>query len=401
MNKKVVLAYSGGLDTSVAIPYLSEQGYEVIAVAVDIGQGGDLRNAIDRAPKLGAAEARLVDAKMEYVDGYVMPALMMNALYQDRYPLVSALSRPLIAKVLVEVARETGAIAVAHGCTGKGNDQVRFEVSLGALAPEIDVLAPVRDWGMSRDETIAYAQERGLPITTTKASPYSIDENLWGRSIECGVLEDPWASPPEDIYALTSSPSDAPGEPQDVEVSFDSGVPVAVDGERLSPLNLIESLNKIVGGYGYGRIDLVEDRLVGIKSREIYEAPAALALIAAHRDLETLTLERQFAREKRRMDSLWADLAYQGLWYTPLKEAAEAFAATTSSAVTGDVRLRLSSGGCLPVARRGPSSLYDEELATYADADAFNHSDAAGFVRLWGLPAKQWAKVHGTGPELH
>ncbi|MGH2828208.1 MAG: argininosuccinate synthase [Actinomycetota bacterium] len=397
MNKKVVLAYSGGLDTSVAIPYLTEQGYEVIAVAVDIGQGGDLRDAIDRAPKLGAAEARLVDAKNRYVDGYVIPALMMNALYQDRYPLVSALSRPLIAKVLIAVAEETGAGAVAHGCTGKGNDQVRFEVSLGALAPEIEVLAPVRDWEMSRDETIAYAQERGLPITTTKASPYSIDENLWGRSIECGVLEDPWVSPPEDIYALTRSPSEAPGEPQDVEISFDSGVPVAVDGESLSPLNLIESLNKIVGDYGYGRIDLVEDRLVGIKSREIYEAPAALALIAAHRDLETLTLERQFAREKRRMDSLWADLAYQGLWFTPLKEAAEAFAATTSSAVTGDVRLRLSAGGCLAVARRGPSSLYDEELATYADADAFDHADAAGFVRLWGLPAKQWAKVRGTG----
>jgi argininosuccinate synthase len=394
-GKKVVLAYSGGLDTSAAIPYLKEQGFDVIAVAVDVGQPGDLDGAVERAPALGAADARLVDAKSDFAERYVLPALTMNALYQDRYPLVSALSRPLISKILVDVARDSGAVAVAHGCTGKGNDQVRFEVSLSALAPDIEVLAPVRDWGMTRAETIAYAEERDLPITTTKSSPYSIDENLWGRSIECGVLEDPWSAPPEDIFELTTSPSDAPAKPRDVEIAFDEGVPVAIDGEHLTPVNLIESLTKTAGDYGFGRIDLVEDRLVGIKSREIYEAPAALALIAAHKDLESLTLDRRFAREKRRMDGLWADLVYQGLWFTPLREAAEAFAARTGPAVTGDVRLRFTQGGCLPVARRSKTSLYNHELATYDAGDAFDHSDAAGFVRLWGLPAKQWARVHG------
>ena len=394
-TKRVVLAYSGGLDTSAAIPYLAEQGYEVIAVAVDVGQPGDLKGAVDRAPLLGAARAQLVDAKKEYVEDFVLPALTMNALYQDRYPLVSALSRPLISKVLVDVAIKTNASAIAHGCTGKGNDQVRFEVSLSALAPEIEVLAPVRDWGMTREDTIAYAHERNLPITTTKSSPYSIDENLWGRSVECGVLEDPWTAPPEDIYELTNSPADASPKPRDVEVTFDAGAPVALDGEGLAPINVIESLTKVAGDYGFGRIDLVEDRLIGIKSREIYEAPAALALIAAHRDLERLTLDRHYAREKRRMDGLWADLVYQGLWFTPLREAVQAFAAGTSGAVSGDVRLRFSAGGCLPVARRSKSSLYDHGLATYDAGDAFDHADAAGFVRLWGLPAKQWARVHG------
>ncbi len=393
---KVVLAYSGGLDTSVAVAYLREQGYDVVAVAVDVGQPGDLQSAVDRAPQLGAVEARRVDAKKDYVEDYVLPALTMNALYQDRYPLVSALSRPLISKVLVDVARATGAGAVAHGCTGKGNDQVRFEVSLGALAPDIEVLAPVRDWGMTRNETIAYAEARALPIATTKSSPYSIDENLWGRSIECGVLEDPWVPPPEEVFELTTSPGVAPSKPRDVEITFEAGSPVALDGEHLSPYNVIDSLTKLAGDYGFGRIDLIEDRLVGIKSREIYEAPAALALIAAHRDLETLTLDRHLAREKRRMDALWADLVYQGLWFTPLREAVEAFAATTTEAVTGEVRLRFTPGGCLPVARRSRASLYDHGLATYDTGDAFDHSDAAGFVRLWGLPAKQWARVHGA-----
>jgi argininosuccinate synthase len=391
--KKVVLAYSGGLDTSVAIPWLNEQGYEVIAVAVDVGQPGDLTEAIDRAGTLGAIDARLVDAREDFVASFVLPALQMNALYQGRYPLVSALSRPLIAQVLIDVASETGAEAVAHGCTGKGNDQVRFEVSLSALAPDIEVLAPVRDWGMTRDETIAYAKQRSLPITTTKKSPYSIDENLWGRSIECGVLEDPWASPPEDIYELTTDPAGSP-HIRDVEVTFEGGVPVAIDGETLSPLNAIETLGKIAGTYGFGRIDLVENRLVGIKSREIYEAPAALALITAHADLETLTLERNLAREKKRLESTWADLVYEGLWFSPLREAIDAFAAPSQEHVTGDVRLRFSPGGCTPVARRSPLSLYDLELATYDEGDAFDHADAAGFVRLWGLPAKQWAKRH-------
>jgi argininosuccinate synthase len=385
--KKVVLAYSGGLDTSVAIPWLNEQGYEVIAVAVDVGQGGDLAAAVARAGKLGAIDARSVDAREEYARDFAFAALRMNALYQGRYPLVSALSRPLISRILIDVAEEVGADAVAHGCTGKGNDQVRFEVSLSALAPGIEVLAPVRDWGMTRADTISYAQERNLPITTTKSSPYSIDENLWGRSIECGILEDPWAAAPEDVFGLTSSPVQAPSEPSDLEISFEAGIPVAVDGETLSPVALVQTLEKKVGQYGFGRIDLVEDRLVGIKSREIYEAPAALALIAAHSDLEAMTLERAVAREKRSLDSRWADLVYEGLWFSPLREAIDAFAATTEPYVTGDVRLRLTPGGCLPVARRSSSSLYDTALATYDEGDTFDQSQAAGFVKLWGLSA--------------
>jgi argininosuccinate synthase len=391
--KKVVLAYSGGLDTSVAIPWLAEQGWDVVAVAVDVGQPGDLDEAINRAHKLGAVEARLVDAKDRYVGEFVLPALGMNALYQGRYPLVSALSRPLISQILVEVARETGAQAVAHGCTGKGNDQVRFEVSLTALAPDIEVLAPVRDWGMGRDETIEYALKRDLPIRTTKSSPYSIDENLWGRSIECGVLEDPWATPPPDVYGLTIAPEEAPG-PRDVEIGFEGGAPISVDGEILQPREVIEVIGKISGAYGFGRIDMVEDRLVGIKSREIYEAPAALALITAHRDLENLVLERSYAREKNRLASLWADIVYEGLWFSPLREGLEAFAAIGRSHVTGEVKLRFSAGGCLPIGRRSPVSLYDYGLATYDEGDQFDHADAAGFIRLWGLPAKQWSKVN-------
>lgn len=391
MTKKVVLAYSGGLDTSVAIPWLADQGYEVVAVAVDVGQGGDLGAAVTRAEKLGAIEARAVDARTEYATDFAFAALKMNALYQNRYPLVSALSRPLIAQVLIEVAEEVGAEAVAHGCTGKGNDQVRFEVSLSALAPGIDVLAPVRDWGMNRAETIVYAEERNLPITTTKSSPYSIDENLWGRSIECGVLEDPWEQAPEDIFESTASIADAPGEPTDIEISFEGGVPVAVDGEILEPVPLIEAVQKKVGQYGYGRVDLVEDRVVGIKSREIYEAPAALALIAAHSDLEALTLERHVGREKRVLDAKWADLVYEGLWYSPLREAIDAFAATTQSYVDGEVRLRLTPGGCLPVARRSHLSLYEPSLATYDEGDLFDQSQAAGFVKIWGLSTKTHA----------
>ena len=328
-----------------------------------------------------------MDARDEYARDFAFAALRMNALYQGRYPLVSALSRPLISRILIDIAEEVGADAVAHGCTGKGNDQVRFEVSLSALAPGIEVLAPVRDWGMTRADTIAYAQERDLPITTTKSSPYSIDENLWGRSIECGILEDPWAAAPEDVFGLTSSPAEAPSEPAEVEISFEAGVPVAVDGETLAPVALVQTLEKKVGQYGFGRIDLVEDRLVGIKSREVYEAPAALALIAAHSDLEAMTLERAVAREKRSLDSRWADLVYEGLWFSPLREAIDAFAATTEPYVTGDVRLRLTPGGCLPVARRSPSSLYDTALATYDEGDTFDQSQAAGFVKLWGLSA--------------
>jgi argininosuccinate synthase len=390
--KKVVLAYSGGLDTSVAIPWLAEQGWEVVAVAVDVGQPGDLPAAVARADSLGAVDARLVDARDRYVDGYVLPALAMNALYQGRYPLVSALSRPLISEVLVEVARETGADAIAHGCTGKGNDQVRFEVSLAALAPDLDVLAPVRDWGMTRDQTIRFAEDRSLPITTTRKSPYSIDENVWGRSIECGVLEDPWTAPPADIYEATST--DPTAAPTELEVTFEHGIPVALDGETMSAINLISAIGKVAGAYGVGRVDMIEDRLVGIKSREIYEAPAALTLIAAHRDLESLTLERLTAREKRRLEQVWADLVYEGLWFSPLREAIDAFSSTTQAAVSGEVRLRFEPGSCTPTGRRSSVSLYDHALATYDEGDTFDQSHAAGFVRLWGLPAVGWAKVH-------
>jgi argininosuccinate synthase len=394
MPEKVVLAYSGGLDTSVAIPWLTERGWDVVAVAVDVGQPGDLGAAAARALRLGAVDSRVVDARDEFVQDFVLPALHVNALYGRRYPLVSALSRPLIARVLAEVASETGAAAVAHGCTGKGNDQVRFEVALAALAPGLEVLAPVRDWGMGRDDTIAYALERDLPIETTRSSPYSIDENVWGRSIECGVLEDPWATPPEDVFELTrvTAPDAAT---QEVELTFSAGVPVAIDGESLSPLNLVETVGKLAGSFGFGRIDTIEDRLVGIKSREVYEAPAALALIAAHSDLETLTLDRSFAREKRRLEDTWADLVYEGLWYSPLREAIDAFVASCSHAVSGTVRLRFGAGSCTVVGRKSETALYDHALATYDAGDVFRHEDAAGFVRLWGLPAKQWAKTHG------
>jgi argininosuccinate synthase len=388
---RVVLAYSGGLDTSVAIPYLTEQGYEVVAVAVDVGQPGNLSEAVDRAGRLGAVEAHLVDARDRFVKGFVLPALAANALYQGRYPLVSALSRPLIAEILIDYAGRANATAVAHGCTGKGNDQVRFEVSLTALAPDLEVLAPVRDWGMNREGTIAYANERSLPIATTKSSPYSIDENLWGRSIECGVLEDPWSPPPDDVFKLTTAPSE---DVVEVEVGFERGVPVSIDGETLPPRSVVESLGKIAGEHGIGRIDMIEDRLVGIKSREVYEAPAAVALVAAHIDLEALTLERSVAREKRRLEQTWAELVYEGLWFSPLREALDAFVAATQASVTGDVRLRLGGGAAVPVGRRSPKPLYDATLATYDEGDRFRHTDAAGFVRLWGLPTQQWARVH-------
>jgi argininosuccinate synthase len=389
---RIVLAYSGGLDTSVAIGWLAaETGAEIVAVAADVGQGGEDLDVIrQRALDCGAVESVVVDARAEFARDFVAPALAANALYQDRYPLVSSLSRPLIARHLVDAARLHGASTIAHGCTGKGNDQVRFEVSAMALAPDLKVLAPVRDSGMTRDKAIAFAEERGLPIDVTKRSPYSIDQNLWGRTAECGVLEDPWVEPPQDVYSYTKDPL-AGAKPDEVTISFVDGLPTGLDGRHLTLVELVGELNQRAGAHGIGRIDLIEDRLVGIKSREIYECPAAITLILAHRDLEDMTLERDIARFKRGVDQRWAELVYDGLWYSPLKNALDAFVAESSKHVTGDVRLRLAGGLATVVGRRSDSSLYDYSLATYDAGDKFDQRDAKGFVDLWGLPTKVWA----------
>ncbi len=391
-SERVVLAYSGGLDTSVAIGWIANAtGAEVIAVAADVGQGGEDLEAIrQRALECGAVESVVADAREEFATDFVAPSITANALYMDRYPLVSALSRPLIARHLVAAARQFGAGTVAHGCTGKGNDQVRFEVGIQALAPELKVLAPVRDSGMTRDKAIAFAAERGLPIDVDKRSPYSIDQNLWGRTAECGVLEDPWVQPPEDVYAYTADPL-AAREPDEVTISFVDGRPTALDGRTLAMVDLVAELNSRAGAHGIGRIDLIEDRLVGIKSREIYECPGAMTLLAAHRDLEDMTLERDLARYKRAVDQRWAELVYDGLWYSPLKRALDAFLAEASQRVTGDVRVRLAGGVPQVVGRRSESALYDFALATYDAADTFDQGDAKGFVDLWGLPSRVWA----------
>jgi len=391
--KRIVLAYSGGLDTSVAVKWLQEElGAEVIALAADVGQGGDFEEIRRRALGAGAVEAVVVDCRAEYAEEYCGPALAANALYEGKYPLVSSLSRPVIAKHLVAAAREYGASAVAHGCTGKGNDQVRFEVSTRALAPDLEVVAPVRNWGMTREDCIAYAAKHDIPLTVSKEKLYSIDENLWGRAIECGVMEDPWVSPPDDVYTLTVQERT---EPSEIVIAFEQGVPVAVDGERLAFHDLVDQVGGIVGAYGFGRIDMVENRRVGIKSRETYECPGALALLAAHRDLEDLTLERDLHHEKARLEPKWAELVYDGLWFSPLKEALDAFIASSQRHVTGEVRLRCEPGRCFPVGRRSPESLYDYGLATYDAADSFRHSDAEGFVRLWGLGVQTWAARQG------
>ena len=389
MTDKVVLAYSGGLDTSVAIGWIAEQtGAEVIALAVDVGQGGeDLDTVRERALACGAVAAEVVDARAEFAAEYCMPALQANALYMDRYPLVSALSRPLIVKHLARVARERGASLVAHGCTGKGNDQVRFEAGLAALAPDVVCTAPVRDSGMTRDKAIAFAAEKGLPISVTSRSPYSIDQNLWGRSCETGHLEDIWEAPHDDVYGYTEDP--AAGLPaEEVTISFARGLPVALNGEPKTALQLITELNTLAGAHGIGRIDMVEDRLVGIKSREIYEAPAAMTLIAAHSELESVCIERDLARFKRQVEQRWTELAYDGLWFSPLKQALDAFLAEAAAHVTGDVRVRLQGGRAVVNGRRSPASLYNYELATYDTGDTFDQTLAKGFIELWGLPAK-------------
>ena len=389
MTDRVVLAYSGGLDTSVAIGWIAaETGMEVIAVAADVGQGGEDLDVIrQRALDCGAVEAVVVDAKDEYADEYCLPALKANALYMGRYPLVSALSRPLIVKHMVQAARDHGASTIAHGCTGKGNDQVRFEVGIGALAPDLKVSAPVRDSGMTRDKAIAFAESKNLPIDVNKKSPYSIDQNVWGRAVETGFLEDPWNGPIEDVYDYTSDPTKSAG-PDELVLSFEHGVPIAIDGKKVTVLEAITELNARAGAQGVGRLDMVEDRLVGIKSREVYEVPGAHVLITAHQELENLTVERDLARFKRSVDQRWAELVYDGLWFSPLKRALDAFIESASRNVSGDIRLTLHAGTCTVSGRRSDASLYDFSLATYDEGDTFDQSLAKGFVELWGMPSK-------------
>jgi argininosuccinate synthase len=389
VTERVVLAYSGGLDTSVAIGWIAEAtGAEVIAVAVDVGQNGeDLEVIRKRALACGAVEAEVADARTEFAEEYCLPALAANALYMDRYPLVSALSRPLIVKHLVAAARKHGATTVAHGCTGKGNDQVRFEVGIGALAPDISCIAPIRDYAMTRDKAIEWAERHELPIDQNKKSPYSIDQNLWGRAVETGFLEDIWNAPIEDVYAYTQDPTVA-REPDEVVITFANGAPVALDGVPVTPLQAIEQLNARAGAQGVGRLDMVEDRLVGIKSREVYEAPGAIALITAHEELENVTVERDLARFKRQVAQRWGELVYDGLWFSPLKDALDHFIAEVQEHVSGDIRLTLHGGRAVVTGRRSSESLYDFDLATYDTGDTFDQSLAKGFVQIWGLPSK-------------
>ncbi|MFP7170073.1 argininosuccinate synthase [Terribacillus sp. 7520-G] len=391
---KIVLAYSGGLDTSVAIKWLQDKyNYDVIAVGLDVGEGKDLDFVQEKALQVGAIKSYTVDAKAAYAEEYVLPALKANLLYEGKYPLVSALSRPLIAKVLVDIAKEEGAVAVAHGCTGKGNDQVRFDVSFTALNPDLKIVAPVREWAMSRDEEIEYAQQHGIPVPVGKESPYSVDQNLWGRSNECGILEDPWEQPPSDAFGLTVDPEEAPEEAQIVTITFEKGKPVAIDGEAYPLDALILKLNEIAGKHGIGRIDHVENRLVGIKSREIYECPAAVTLIAAHQELEALTMTREISQFKPIVEQKLAQTIYDGLWYSPLTKALQAFIEETQQTVSGNVKVKLYKGHALVVGRESAESLYSFDLATYKPEDKFDHDAALGFIQLWGLPTKVQAEV--------
>ena len=394
-GKKVVLAYSGGLDTSVCVKWLEQQGATPYALYLDLGQGEPATDVRAKALKIGAADAFVRDAKAEFCEEYVAPAIKANALYGGKYPLFTALGRPLIAKKLVEAAREVGATHIAHGSTGKGNDQVRFDVTTASIAPDLTVVAPVRDWNMSRPEEMEYAERHGIPVPTTKESPYSVDENLWGRSIEAGPLEDPDHEPTRDVFELTAAPEEAPNEPRYVEIGFEAGLPVSLDGQEMALVELIATLNDVVGAHGVGRIDMIEDRLVGIKSREIYEAPAALAIIQAHRELESLTLTKDVLRFKATIEQRYAELTYDGLWFTPLKAALDAFVEETQKTVTGTVRLKLYKGSSTIAGRTAPRALYDKDLATYDPNSTFDEAAAAGFISLWGLPARQWASING------
>jgi argininosuccinate synthase len=398
VSERIVLAYSGGLDTSVALRWLADEyAAEVVALLVDVGQGVDAEAVRRRALAAGAADVVVVDAREEFARDFVLPVLQAGAMYEGRYPLVSALSRPLIAHHLVATARELGATAVAHGCTGKGNDQVRFEAGVAALAPDLAVLAPVRDWGMTRGQEIAYAQAHGIEVPVKSGAAYSIDQNLWGRSIEAGPLEDPWAEPPDEAFALTLAPERAFHAPQVVEVEFEAGVPVAIDGERMGLVELIARAAAIAGAHGVGRIDMIENRLVGIKSREVYETPAAALLMPAFAGVEELVAERDLAHQKAELAARYATLVYNGLWYSPLRAALAAFMDATAAAVTGTARVKLFRGGCLVVGRRASAALYDHGLATYEAGDSFQHGAAAGFIHVWTLPSRTWAAAARAG----
>jgi argininosuccinate synthase len=392
--KKVVLAYSGGVDTSVCIPYLKHEWgvEEVITLAADLGQGDELEPIREKALKSGASESLVADVKDSFVKDYVFPAIQANALYENRYPLGTALARPLIAKILVEAAQKYGADAIAHGCTGKGNDQVRFDVSISALNPNIKILAPAREWGMSREEAITYGEKFGIPSPVKKSSPYSIDRNLLGRSIEAGVLEDPAFEPPEEIYVMTKAIANTPNEPEYIEIGFNKGIPTTLNATPKNPVELIEQLNQVVGNHGIGRIDMIENRLVGIKSREIYESPAMLVLIQAHRDLESLTLTADVSHYKRGIEETYSQIVYNGLWYSPLKGALDAFILKTQERVSGTVRVKLFKGNATIVGRWSDNSLYSSDLATYGSKDQFDHKAAEGFIYVWGLPTRIWAQ---------
>ncbi|KJF16576.1 argininosuccinate synthase [Acidithrix ferrooxidans] len=390
MKKRIVLAYSGGLDTSVAVKWLAkEHDYEVVAMAVDVGQGGDFEVIRHRAIAAGAIAVEVIDARSQFANDFVLPTLFANGMYENKYPLVSSLSRPVIAHHLVETAKKYDAVAVAHGCTGKGNDQVRFEVGIRALNPKLEIVAPVRVWGFSRADSIDYAEANSIPIVATKDKPYSIDQNLWGRAIECGEMEDPWAPPPSDVYEMTVRTK---SEPSEVVITFDKGKPTAIDHKPMDLVDIIDELNVTFGSYGFGRIDMVENRRVGIKSREVYEAPAALGLIMAHDALEDITLERDLAHEKAKLSHRFSELLYDGLWYSPLREGLSNFMEYTQQYVSGEVRLGLEPNRVFVSGRRSEYSLYDYELATYEKEDAFRHSDAEGFVRIWGLGVETWSR---------
>ena len=399
MSEKVVLAYSGGVDTSAAIKWLKETyNLDVIALTIDVGNERDFSAVRQKALKVGAIKAVVVDAKETFVKNFVFPALQADAIYEGQYPLATALSRPLMAKLLVDVALEEGGIAVAHGCTGKGNDQVRFDVSVNALAPQLKIIAPAREWGMTREETIKYAQRNGIPIPVTVSSPYSMDENLWGKSIECGVLEDPWVEPPEDAYVWTKSPAQSPNKPEYIEIGFEEGIPVSLGGKNLDGVSLIRQLNELAGSHGVGRIDHVENRLVGIKSREIYEAPAATVLLQAHQALEDLTLAKDQLRFKQKVAMEYADLIYNGLWFTRQHEDLAAYVESSQRFVSGTIRLKLFKGSSTVVGRKSPFSLYNYSLATYDKGDKFDQSASVGFIRIWGLPVTNQAQAQAESP---